>query len=85
MSGMNRRSFVQAAGTGMTAAVMSAAGQVKPVERKLRLRQSVCRWCYSKIPVEDFAKECARLNVQSVDLPMPKNGLSIRSSVWSRP
>ena len=56
----------------MTAAVMSPAGQVKPVERKLRLKQSVCRWCYSKIPVEDFAKECARLNVQSVDLADPK-------------
>ena len=45
---------------------------MKPIERKLRLKQSVCRWCYSKIPVEDFAKECARLNVQSVDLADPK-------------
>jgi hydroxypyruvate isomerase len=72
MSEMNRRSFVQAAGTGLGVAVLSAGGQVKPVERKLRLKQSVCRWCYSKIPVEDFAKECARLNVQSVDLADPK-------------
>jgi hydroxypyruvate isomerase len=69
---MNRRSFVQSAGAGLTAAVMSAGAQVKPVERKLRLKQSVCRWCYSKIPVKDFAKECARLNVQSVDLADPK-------------
>jgi hydroxypyruvate isomerase len=66
MSGMYRRSFV------LSAAVMSAAAQVKPVDRKLRLKQSVCRWCYSKIDVEDFAKECARLNVQSVDLADPK-------------
>ena len=66
MSGMNRRSFV------LSASVMSAAAQVKPVDRKLRLKQSVCRWCYSKIDVEDFAKECARLNVQSVDLADPK-------------
>ena len=72
MSEMNRRSFVQAAGTGVGVAVLSAAGQVKSVERKLRLKQSVCRWCYSKIPVEDFARECARLNVQSVDLADPK-------------
>jgi hydroxypyruvate isomerase len=69
---MNRRSFVQAAGAGLSTAVLSAGGQVKPIERKLRLKQSVCRWCYSKIPVEDFAKECARLNVQSVDLADPK-------------
>jgi hydroxypyruvate isomerase len=68
MAGMDRRTFVQAAGVGLSAAVLSQAAQVKPVERKLRLKQSVCRWCYSKIPVEDFAKECARLNVQSIDL-----------------
>ena len=65
---MNRRSFVQAAGATMSAALLSSAAQVKPVERKLRIKQSVCRWCYAKIPVEQFAKECARLNVQSIDL-----------------
>jgi hydroxypyruvate isomerase len=72
MAGMNRRSFVQAAGAGMSAAVLSPAAQVKPVERKGRIKQSVCRWCYSKVPVEDFAKECASLGVQSVDLADPK-------------
>ena len=72
MTDMNRRSFVQAAGLGASAAVLSSAAQVKPVERKLRLKQSVCRWCYSKIPVDDFAKECARLNIQSIDLADPK-------------
>jgi hydroxypyruvate isomerase len=72
MANMDRRSFVQAAGAGLGAAVLSQAAQVKPVQRKLRIKQSVCRWCYGKIPVEDFAKECARLNVQSVDLADPK-------------
>jgi len=57
---------------GASAAVLSPAAQVKPLDRKLRLKQSVCRWCYSKIPVDDFAKECARLNIQSVDLADPK-------------
>ncbi|MDZ4802074.1 MAG: TIM barrel protein [Bryobacteraceae bacterium] len=65
---MDRRSFVQAAGAGMSAAVLSEAAQVKPVERKGRLKQSVCRWCYSKVPIEDFSKECARLGLRSVDL-----------------
>ncbi len=65
---MDRRSFVQAAGVGMSAAILSDAAQVKPVERKGRLKQSVCRWCYSKIPIEEFAKESARLGLRSVDL-----------------
>ncbi|MEJ7607248.1 MAG: TIM barrel protein [Bryobacteraceae bacterium] len=64
---MDRRSFVQVAAAGSVAAV-SASAQVKAVERKGRLKQSVCRWCYSKVPIEDFAKESARLGLKSVDL-----------------
>jgi hydroxypyruvate isomerase len=47
---------------------LSEAAQVKPVQRKGRLKQSVCRWCYGKIPIEDFARESARLGLKSVDL-----------------
>ena len=68
---MNRRTFVQAAGAQAGAAVLSAASQVKPMDRKGRIKQSVCRWCYSKIPIEDFARECARLGLKSVDLAQP--------------
>jgi hydroxypyruvate isomerase len=68
---MNRRTFVQAAGAQAGAAVLSAASQVKPIDRKGRIKQSVCRWCYSKIPIEDFARECARLGLKSVDLAQP--------------
>ena len=56
---MDRRVFLQSAGAGVGAAVLSEAAQVKPVERKGRLKQSVCRWCYGKIPIEDLAKERA--------------------------
>jgi hydroxypyruvate isomerase len=64
--------FLQAAGTGASAAVLSSASQVKPVERKGKLKQSACRWCYTKIPIEDFAKECARLGLKSIDLAPEK-------------
>jgi hydroxypyruvate isomerase len=67
---MDRRSFVQA--TAGSLAALSAAAQEKPVERKGKLKQSACRWCYNKIPIEDFAKESARLGLKSVDLA-PQN------------
>jgi hydroxypyruvate isomerase len=57
-----------ATGAGIGAAVLSQAAQVKPVERKGRLKQSACRWCYAKIPIEDFARESARLGLKSIDL-----------------
>lgn len=40
----------------------------KPLERKGRLKQGVCRWCYSKIPIEEFAQACARLGLKCIDL-----------------
>jgi len=68
---MDRRSFVQSVGAGAVASVLSEASQVKPVARKGRLKQSVFRWCYGKVPIEDFAKESARLGLRSVDLAAP--------------
>jgi len=68
---MDRRSFFQTAAAGASAAALSSAAETKPIERKGRLKQSVCRWCYAKVPVEDFAKESARLGLRSVDLAGP--------------
>ena len=65
---MERRTFFQSAAAGMSAAILSDAAQVKPVERKGRIKQSACRWCYAKVPIEEFAKESARLGLKSVDL-----------------
>jgi hydroxypyruvate isomerase len=68
---MNRRSFVETAAAGLGAAALSAAADTKPIERKGRIKQSACRWCYSKIPSEDFVREAVRLGLKSVDLAPP--------------
>ena len=33
-----------------------------------RLKQSVCRWCYGKIPLDDFAKAVAEMGLKGIDL-----------------
>lgn len=33
-----------------------------------RLRQSVCRWCYGKIPLEDLCRAAAEMGLKSVEL-----------------
>ncbi len=33
-----------------------------------RLNQSVCRWCYNKIPLEDFAKAVSEMGLKGIDL-----------------
>jgi hydroxypyruvate isomerase len=69
--GMNRRTFFQGAAAGLGAAAIPAASQDRPVERKGRIKQAACRWCYGKIPIEDFARECGRLGLKAVDLARP--------------
>lgn len=35
---------------------------------KGRLKQSVCRWCYNKIPLDDFAKVVSEMGLKGIDL-----------------
>ena len=65
---MTRRNFSTAIAAP---AVLSAASQVTRKSRKGNLRQSVCRWCYRDIPLEDLARECARLGLIGIDLLTP--------------
>ncbi len=79
---MNRRTFLPAAGLG-AAALSGAMGQpVGPA--KGRLRQSVCRWCYGKVPIEELAQACVKLGIEAIDLvdskewgPVQKQGLRL--------
>ena len=37
------------------------------------IRHSVCKWCYSKIPLDDFAKAAKEIGLESVELLDPKD------------
>jgi hydroxypyruvate isomerase len=37
-----------------------------------RLKQSVCRWCYERIPLDDFCKAVAGLGLTAIDLLKPE-------------
>ena len=68
---LSRRALLRAAGAGAVGTLAASRLGAAPQETSKaggRIKQSVCRWCYSKIPVEDFAKVCVRLGIQSVDL-----------------
>lgn len=77
---ITRRSMLTktAAGLGATAmlgmpglfgdAPMAATALFAPQKVGGRLKQSVCRWCYSKIPLEDFAKAVSEMGLKGIDL-----------------
>ena len=43
-----------------------------------RLKQSAARWCYSKIPLDDFCRQAAELGLSGVDLVEPPDWPTIR-------
>ncbi len=45
-----------------------------------RIKQSVCRWCYEKIPLRDFFKSVADSGLTAVDL-LKREGVGGREGV----
>src|SRR5215203_6733469 len=73
---MTRREALATAGAAAVGSSLSAPGasaqtQDKAVKRG-RLRQSVCRWCYAKIPLEEFCRGAAAMGLTAVDLLQPE-------------
>ena len=46
----------------------TASGQPTPTPARARYKQSVCRWCYAKIPLPEFCKGVAGLGLTAIDL-----------------
>ncbi len=81
--GMTRRAALRRAALGASAmaAGISLPGslegapaqgsQAAPLKLKGRIHQAVCRWCYSKLSVEELAREAARMGIVGIDLIGP--------------
>jgi hydroxypyruvate isomerase len=71
---MNRRQMITglAGAAAVTATGMSftkvLAGDGKKGPLKGNIRHSVSQWCYSSIPLEEFAIECKKMGLQSIEL-----------------
>jgi hydroxypyruvate isomerase len=63
--GITRRAALAAAALGASAPLGLA--QTKAVQ-KGRLKQSVCRWCYRDMPLEELAAHAAAMGLVAVDL-----------------
>ncbi len=68
-----RTAFQAAAGLALASAArpLSAAGAG-------RLKQSVARWCFGKIPLDDFCRQCAEIGLSGIDLVEPEDWPTIR-------
>ena len=78
MAQVTRRDALTAAGAALAGATLTAAAtpQAKPIVQKARLKQSVCRWCYQKIPLPEFCKAVAEMGLTAIDLVEEETGVS---------
>jgi hydroxypyruvate isomerase len=70
MKMLSRRDIIrQTALVAAGAVVGSASAQTaSPSQRKGAINQSVCQWCYSKMPVDELAQNAQRLGLKGIDL-----------------
>jgi len=72
---INRRSMVAgiaaAAGAGLLGNFAPAVACASQPVRKGRLKQSVSRWPYSKIPLPEFCDACKAMGLVAIDLLQP--------------
>jgi hydroxypyruvate isomerase len=70
---LDRRTFIAAAAAPLVlnAAVRAPQGDGKQPPQKRKLRQSVCRWIYGNVPLEEFCDKVAAMGITAVDLLTP--------------
>lgn len=84
---LSRRSFIRntslmAAGT--VAGTLAGSGygavsaNIKRVVKEGRINQSVCRWCYRKLSLDELCAAAAKMGLKSVELLSGKNLLTVK-------
>ncbi len=82
MKHLSRRTLLAGAAATAGTIIFPSHSRALQDEKKLvkigRLKQSVCRWCYGKIPDEQFFKAVVEMGLTAVDLLPPKQWESVR-------
>lgn len=59
--------------------MLKAAGQKEEQILKGDINHSVCRWCYSSIPLEELCIEAKKIGIKAIDLVGPKDWPVLRN------
>ncbi|APW59195.1 hypothetical protein BSF38_00610 [Paludisphaera borealis] len=70
---------------GGSTALAADAKAVRKNAAEGRLKQSVCRWCYGKIPLDELCSAGKRMGLVGIDLLTPPSSRPSRSTAWSAP
>src|SRR5258708_36551853 len=74
MTRISRRWMIRQVASGVAGSslgalpALSSAVELQSTQRKGRIRQSVSRWCYEKIPLEELCEQGAAMGLKGIDL-----------------
>jgi hydroxypyruvate isomerase len=73
MSHLSRRTLLKGAFSGVTMASVPGVSwsEQNTPNRKGRIKQSVSRWCYQQIPLEELCTAAAKIGLKAIDLLNP--------------
>jgi hydroxypyruvate isomerase len=69
---LTRRAVLKSSLAGLAASQLSFASTTETIQRKGRIHQSVCQWCYRDMTVEHLAEYAASIGLKGVDLLKPE-------------
>jgi hydroxypyruvate isomerase len=80
---ISRRTALAQLGAGTALATSlsllnASAAEEKPRERKGRVKQSVCQWCYKGVSLDDLCAAAAGMGLKSVELLQPKDFATLK-------
>ena len=71
MHTLTRRELLKSSVLGVAVSQLPSSA-ASSLARKGRIHQSVCQWCYPKIPVEQLAEYASKIGLTGVDLLQPE-------------
>jgi len=82
-TGPSRRDAIKTAAAGVLGALSVSGATARADDKeapkvKGNIKQSVCRWCYNKIPLETLATEAKKMGFKSIDLLSPDEYLKVK-------
>jgi len=66
-------SAILATGTTLISSSAPVRDKEPPFKMKGHINDSVCRWCFDSIPLEDFCRQVKGIGIPAIDLVAPKD------------
>src|SRR3954470_18566737 len=79
----DRRATLRSLGAGaavLGASISSSLVVAEPTKIKGNIRQSICRWCYSRIPLDKLCEIAKKIGYQSIELLSPAEAKQVKAA-----